>query len=442
MFGFQDNAICYHNEHEIINECVSTVGFSDDSKGSVKLIEEPTVDTLHDDALCGLTVSDTYLVKISSGSQFDLLKSNNSNGKILYSRRTPRCVELFEQVENTGTEASYRCVRCRGCPNCKKSARVDCISIKEEVESELINNSVNVDLDKGYVEAKLPFICDPDTHLKSNRHLAEKIYNDQVKKLNKDPKDKEDVTHAFEKLCQLGYLVKLDDLSTEDREAILSSPVQHFIPWRVVWNTNSVSTPVRPVFDASHPTNTGNSLNDVIAKGRNNMNFLLQIYLRWLIRRCGFHTDVQKMYNSVRLAKKHRCYQLCLYHPDLTPGAKPIVYVIDTLIYGVKSSGNQAERAIREIGKLCSEEFPRQNDIIQNDLYVDDCISGEDSLDLAQEVAEGLQEVLGKVGFHLKGVTFSGCDPPKHLSNDDFSINVAGCKWLPNLDLLSLRIGN
>ena len=136
------------------------------------------------------------------------------------------------------------------------------------------------------------------------------------------------------------------------------------------------------------------------------MNYLLQIFIRWLTRRCGFHTDVQKMYNSVRLAKEHRCYQLCLYHPDLTPGSKPITYVIDTLIYGVKSSGNQAERAIREIARLSSEDFPRQNEIVQNDLYVDDCISGEDSLELAQEVAEGLQNVLGKVGFHLKGVLF------------------------------------
>ena len=131
------------------------------------------------------------------------------------------------------------------------------------------------------------------------------------------------------------------------------------------------------MFDASHPTQTGNSLNDVLAKERNNMNFLLQIYLRWLIRKCGFHTDVQKMYNSVRLAKENRCYKLCLYHPDLTPDAKPTVYVINTLIYGVKSSGNQAECAIREIGNLCSKDFPRQNEIIQNDLYVDDCISRE-----------------------------------------------------------------
>ena len=101
----------------------------------------------------------------------------------------------------------------------------------------------------------------------------------------------------------------------------------------------------------------------------------------------------------------------------------------------------EIKQNVHEIGNLCSKDFPRQNDIIQNDLYVDDCISGEDSLAIAQEVTEGLQEVLGKVGFHLKGVTFSGSDPPKHLSNDELSINVAGSRWFPNLDLLSLRIG-
>ena len=117
LFGFQDNFICYHNEHEVIDENVSTITFND---GSVERSENTVVDTLHDDSLCGLTVSYDYLVRISNGSQFDLSKFETSDDQVLYTRRTPRCVELFEQVENVGTEASYRCVRCRGCPNCKK----------------------------------------------------------------------------------------------------------------------------------------------------------------------------------------------------------------------------------------------------------------------------------------------------------------------------------
>ena len=49
--------------------------------------------------------------------------------------------------------------------------------------------------------------------------------------------------------------------------------------------------------------------------------------------------------------------------------------------------------------------------------------------------------MLNKGGFHLKGVTFSGYDPPENLSNDDKSVTVAGMKWFPKLDVLSLNIG-
>jgi len=45
--------------------------------------------------------------------------------------------------------------------------------------------------------------------------------------------------------------------------------------------------------------------------------------------------------------------------------------IIKMLIYGVKSSGNQAEHPIRETAKLSKDKFP--------DVYVDDGLSGEKS---------------------------------------------------------------
>ena len=37
-------------------------------------------------------------------------------------------------------------------------------------------------------------------------------------------------------------------------------------------------------------------------------------------------------------------------------------------------------------------------------------------------------------------MTFSGKDPPPTLSNDEASINVAGMRWFPKGNLLSLHI--
>ena len=134
---------------------------------------------------------------------------------------------------------------------------------------------------------------------------------------------------------------------------------------------------------------------------------------------------------------------MCLYHDPLDTNAKPITYVIRTLIYGVKTSGNQAERAIRETALLSKDDFPRQNDIVQNDLYVDDCLSGEVSYEKAVEVTNDLQVVLSKSNFRLKGITHSGFDPPDHLCNDDKkSVNVAGKIWFPKTDELMLNVGD
>ena len=47
-----------------------------------------------------------------------------------------------------------------------------------------------------------------------------------------------------------------------------ASDVHNVILWRTGWNGNSVSTPCRNVFDASHHTGSGTSLNDMLAKGK------------------------------------------------------------------------------------------------------------------------------------------------------------------------------
>ena len=57
------------------------------------------------------------------------------------------------------------------------------------------------------------------------------------------------------------------------------SEIQNFVPWRAVWNGNSISTPCRLFFDASQPTASGWTLNDILAKGKNNMNKLVEIVI-------------------------------------------------------------------------------------------------------------------------------------------------------------------
>ena len=74
-------------------------------------------------------------------------------------------------------------------------------------------------------------------------------------------------------------------------------------------------------------------------------------------------------------------------------------------------------------------------------MYVDDCASGEDSIDLAEQTADELQTMLNNGGYYLKGFTFSGKPPPEHLSRDGASINVVGYKWFSESDRIQFDIG-
>ena len=59
--------------------------------------------------------------------------------------------------------------------------------------------------------------------------------------------------------------------------------------------------------------------------------------------------------------------------------------------------------------------------------------SWEDTLSTTDQ----LTIALSKGGFSLKGFTFSGKDPPEHLSNDKNSVVVGGLKWFPKQDAFS-----
>ena len=208
--------------------------------------------------------------------------------------------KMFEDVENAGSEINYRCSICRNCKVCKEQSTDEIMSVKEEVEQDVINKSVKVDVDSQGTTASLPLMNNPSIKLAHNKERAMKVYNKQIKKLNQNT---DDVVESEEKPQQLGYVDYVRNLKPEQQEMLRRSEIQNFIPWRAMWNGNSISTPCRLAFDVSQSTASGWSLNDILAKGENNMNKLVEIAMRWSIYKIGYHTDIKEMYNSVKLVE-------------------------------------------------------------------------------------------------------------------------------------------
>ena len=353
---------------------------------------------------------------------------------------TQQQIRLFDIAENAGSTIDYRCKDCRVCVNCKNNERTEMESIKNESEQEQIVESVSLNFETNRVEATLPFTENPLTELAPNKEIAHKVYRKVVKRLNNSEQDKKDIVAAEEKLQKLGYVDYVRNLTAEQQEMLKNSPIQNYIPWFGVWNSNSMTTKCRPVFHASMATATGKAINNILAKGTNNLKSLVEIMIRLTMHPVVMHTDIKQMYNRIMLKEEYWCFQRYLWSEGLNPSKDPEEKVILSIIYGMVSSGNQAEYALRMIAELSKDTHPEAYRIIHNDLYADDCITGADSLKSAMKYANELEESLEKGEFHLKGFTYSGQVPNKELSADEKSIVLAGTLYFPEDDELQLNI--
>ena len=351
---------------------------------------------------------------------------------------------LQNEAEDAGSIIEYRCINCRNCSSCKNSEQVEKVSLREEFEQHVIDNTVSLDFEKGVASALLPFIADPVEKLASNEENADRIYAQQVKKLAKNPEVKQAVLESEMKLQKSGHVEWKKNLRTEKLAVVEKCVAKYFIPWRFVHNENSTTTPVRIVFDASSVSRSGYSLNDILAKGINSMNSMLGIFLRFRCNITAVHTDVTKMYNVIKLKPEHWTYQRYKWHKTLDPNEPPEEKFVTTAIYGVTSSGNQAQVGLRETARRQQEQYPEAAKAIINDTYVDDCatgVSGFSSDITAEQLSSDIDHMLAKTGFVTKGYSISGRPPPLGLSKDGISINVLGMKWITESDQLQLSIG-
>ena len=160
---------------------------------------------------------------------------------------------------------------------------------------------------------------------------------------------------AFKKLISRGHIIYLKDLSVELQKKINNAKVGYTIPWDVAFKEGSLSTPARPVFDASSKTPGGSSLNDLLAKGSPDMVRLIDMLIGWRIGPSAFIGDIRQFYNSVRLRQDDWQFQKVLLKDNMDPVADTRTAIITTLIYGVKPVGNQCDEIIKILaaGGIC-----------------------------------------------------------------------------------------
>ena len=217
------------------------------------------------------------------------------------------------------------------------------------------------------------------------------------------------------------------------------------IPWRVAFS-DSVTTPARPVLDASSKTRPrldgsgGKSLNDAVCQGKvDNLN-LLNLILNFRIGRYGLTGDLQQFYNACKLKPPQWNLQRFLFQENLDPSSPIREGVIQTLIYGVASVSAQSENAMKKLGKVVESEKPDVTKLINKRRYVDDIGDSKASRDECIKLIKDSDETFSMVSLTCKSWTVSGQDPDPKVSKDGISIGVAGSPWYPKLDVYEVKV--
>ena len=348
------------------------------------------------------------------------------------------------RTEEVGTDSPYRCVECRKCQQCKKGDQLEEISFREEAEQALIETSIELDVQKKELRAYLPFVEDPTVALTPNRFIAEKVFRTQLDLFKRKPDMREDTLRSHGKLVLKGHVKREKDLSREEQAAMSAVPGPgYFIPWRIVHNEGSLSTPCRMVFDASSKTPGGNSLNGVLAKGQNRLVKLQSLLANFRLGKSAMSADISMAYNGTKLQPAHFKFQRYLWKEDLKEGNETEVMCVVTLIYGVKSSGGQCQASIEKLADQFGgqKEYEDAVTILKKEVYVDDVMASRNSKEECKLAASGIEKILAAGSMSVKAFTHSGEAPLDAVSADGTHVGLGGYLWRPEQDLILVDVG-
>ena len=350
---------------------------------------------------------------------------------------------LFAQ--DGGLSVEYRCVKCRDCWPCKNADATEKLSLREEQENQLIQESVKLDFQNKSIICTLPTRGEEREFLTSNKDLATKVLLSVCKRYQGDLKAKELILGSFKKLFDNGYIKLMDQLTPEEKSQFENKEVQYHIPWRPVF-ADSVTTPCRSTFDASSRTKKradgsgGRCLNDLIVKGSvDNLN-LLRLVLKWQVGQFAMSGDLAQFYNCLKLLSQQWNLQKFLWSKDLDPDGEIFEGVITTLIYGVKSVAGQSECSLEQLADIVEEIDPELAELLRLCRYVDDIGDSKPKAEQCQDLARRADDLFARVGLECKGWSFSGQDPPERVSKDGLTVGIGGMKWTPALDAVQVKI--
>ncbi|XP_036142104.1 uncharacterized protein LOC118645339 [Monomorium pharaonis] len=279
--------------------------------------------------------------------------------------------------------------------------------------------------------------------LSGTRRAAERLIRCMEGRFRSDPELRQ-LYHTFMgEYEQLSHMVACPPLDDASRRLC-------YLPHHGVLKGIPTARKIRVVFNGSSRLPTGDSLNAYLSVGPNLLPALADVLLRWRQFRFVLAADVEKMYRQILVHPEDRDLQRILWRSGASRDVQE--YQLCTVTYGLACAPFLAIRTLRQLATDEETRFPHAAVALRRDTYMDDIMTGADTLAEAQSLRDELVGLCSAGGFPLRKWAANSEKvllgvPPDHRQIKDLRAweadadhSALGLLWHPRRDYFSFRV--
>ena len=229
--------------------------------------------------------------------------------------------------------------------------------------------------------------------LKSNYLQAVKRLEGVERQLRRNAERANAYKDAINQYVEKGFAVEV-------KEAADGNEKVRYLPHHAVFREDKKTTKCRVVFDASAYDEHEVSLNDCILSGPTLQPNLVSVLLRFRARRIALMADVEKMFLQIKVDERDQDALRYLWG-DLKSDEPPRVYKLQRLAFGVNCSPFLAIATVQSHAKKCSKKLPDASREVLSNMYVGDCLSGADDVEVTVKLQQSLDKMMERGEFNL-----------------------------------------
>lgn len=324
----------------------------------------------------------------------------------------------------------------------EEGATTSCLSVEEVACEEHFQKTTKRSEDGRYI-VRLPVKENILDNLDNNRRTATRRFRMLESRFATDANLQEQYSLFMSEYLSLGHMTRIVDYQ-QPRERV------YHLPHHAVIREDSTTTKMRVVFDASCRTSTGSSLNDALMVGPTLQQDLRSILMRSRMHRIMIIADIKQMFRQILVDPLDTPLQRIVWRSS--NDAPLDTYELKTVTYGTASAPFLATRVLKQLADDERTEFPEAAEILINDFYVDDLISGANSTEEARIRRKQLDSLLNRGGFQLRKWASNEPDAiadvsPENLAmqpsvdlDRDQCIKTLGLHWEPQTDCLRYKV--